>query len=191
MKIIIGGGVAGLTLAYLDRDYKVFDQNPLGQIGNKYSLGPRLIQKNKETTDFIHNVLKLEIEHRVKVSNIGYLNGIICSNFAEESFKKEYSKITRGKSKYEKSFMSGQSSKIDHYIFPSEEDSYLFLFQHMLEVVGNRDQLIGEKVNFISTKSKFIQTEDGKYKYDSLVNTLNLNVFYKLIKESFEYNKSS
>lgn len=187
-NFIIGGGVAGLTLAFLDERFKIIDKNPLGQIASKYQLGPRLIQKSHAFTFNLlmnlKNMTKNFPNIKVQRAMIGYEyeDGII-SNICTEIFKRKYSLLTRGTEKYENTFLSEGRNEIEHFIFEGIENSYLFLFQSILNILEKRQQIIKQNVLNIDIDKKLITFEDFSSKYyDSLVNTVSIKLFRKLLR---------
>jgi len=190
---IIGGGVAGLTLAFLDESFKVIDANPMGQINSKYQLGPRLIQESESTQEFLLKFLeKHPVAHiKVKTAKIGYEdeNGFVL-DWANDIFKRKYSLLTRGTEEYEPTFLSEGKNEIEHYIFEGlSNDSYAYLFKTILSILESRNQIIKNTVESIDAESKMISMDGYKqFSYDNLVNTVSLKILKKLLKDSSELN---
>jgi|10_taG_2_1085330.scaffolds.fasta_scaffold00135_25 hypothetical protein len=184
---ILGGGVAGITFAYLNPTFKFFDRNPMGQLNSKYSLGPRLITLDDQTVDFFrkHGAgLGFPIQI-ISMAKVGYYDGVDVSATADEKFKRYYSLKTRGKKEYESTFLSAGETEIGHITFDDlGEHSYLGLFSRMLNVCRDRGQIIDKNVSHVDMQLRIITDEDGKrYSYWKLVNTLNLKVFQQMIDE--------
>jgi hypothetical protein len=180
MNYIIGGGVAGLILAFYDKSYKVIDKNPLGQLNSKFQLGPRLIQKDNNTFELLKNIddiITLPII-KTKTAKIGYEDVYGVRDNFDDEFRKRYSLITRGTEKFEQSFMSEGKSKIEHYVFKNEDNSYLFLFKTILKILRSRNQIIEDTVNYFD--EKYIKIGNSHLEYDKLVNTISLKILEKI-----------
>jgi len=191
---IIGGGVAGLTLAFLDKSFKIIDKNPLGQINSKYQLGPRLLQKSEHTEFFLEYVNFLVSdyfkENKLKIQEticrIGYEdeNGFVL-DWADDTFKRKYSLLTRGTEQYEPTFLSEGRNEIEHYVFEGIKNSYVYLFQTMLSMLEKRNQIIHGAVESINTESKMISLDGYRqFSYDNLVSTISLKILKKLLKSN-------
>lgn len=177
---IIGGGVAGLTLAMFDPAFVVLTRTPLGQLDFPFNLGPRLLQRNEHTTDFFYkyaNRLKLNTILDFAVTHIGYKSDQIIKNEANKRFKQEYSLITRGTTEYEDSFLSSSKNEIEHFILRGVDNSYKKFFELMLEYLISRNQLRFVTVVYVYPDKHIVKTDIGEFEYSHLVNTLNLKQF--------------
>jgi hypothetical protein len=182
-NLIIGCGSAGLvSLFYLDQ-FEAVDNNPLGELSHKYQLGPRLLQKDPLTLRFIVDVLaKSHSSYAIKtdLTKIGYQydefeNDIY--DYATERFKKQYSKITRNKTEYEKSFMSESKNFIENYVlYDGEnkiEDSYKKVFELVYSLV--KDRVIDTKVTSIHkdlTVELAAWPHPQKQRYKNVISTI-------------------
>lgn len=179
-NLIIGCGSAGLvSLFYLDQ-FIAIDNNPFGELSYKYQLGPRLLQKDPLTLRFIEDVIrKSSSSYKIKVESTrigyqydGFENDIY--DYATEQFKKQYSKITRNKSEYEKSFLSESKSFIENYVlYDCEnkiEDSYKRVFELVYSIV--KDRVVDTKVINID-KDFIVELEDQqKQHFNSIISTI-------------------
>jgi len=189
---VLGGGVAGLTLAFLDKSFKVIDKNPLGQINSQYQLGPRLIQKDHAFTfnllmnlkEMTHNFPKI----KVSLARIGFEDQYgFVKDWCDEYFKKKYSLLTRGTEQYEPTFLSEGKTEIAHYVFEGINNSYKYLFETILSILESRNQIIKNTVESIDTKYKMIAMDGYKqFSYDNLVSTVSLKILKKLLKNTNE-----
>lgn len=198
-KYVLGGGVAGLTYSFFDKESIVIDNNPLGQLSSPFILGPRIIEKNEKIDDFLikHLLPKLNIDTPdVITQKIGYWDGFSISEEASEEFKKEYSIITRGKSKYESSFLSSGLNEITHYVSKNRnqgDDLYKNIFNNILDLITKEKRILNAKIENISygyntsKKNISIRQNDREFKicYDLIISTLNQSIFKKLIKMSY------
>jgi len=180
MNYILGGGVAGMTLALYLKDFKIFDANPMGQLNSKYILGPRLITKDEYTKEFF-NTFTMSYSLDVATAYVGYESDGQISRDPDHDFKKKYSLITRGHSDYEQSFLSSGQNAIEHYIFKGVDDSYGALFRIIEERLRNNSRFIYRNVEKIDIKDRTVHTSNIVYNYDNLVNTLNFKIFRKLL----------
>tara|TARA_R110000744_G_scaffold135942_8_gene245673 strand:+ start:4731 stop:5681 length:951 start_codon:yes stop_codon:yes gene_type:complete len=177
---ILGAGPAGLIAAYYNKDYKVVDENPLGQLNMPFIPGPRLLQSTSRMKWFAKEIfpdLEIKVEHAV----IGYHDKDGVYDLPDENFKKKYSLRTRGKSS-EGSHLSEGKTEIAHIEFGDlGEDSYKELFKRLLKIIEERGQLIKTSVKSIDTEMMRIELADGTSSgYGNIVNTLNLNILRKL-----------
>jgi len=182
---VIGAGVAGLTLAMYDTNFKIFDDNPLGLLKNKYTLGPRLLQYNKWTREFFfmyEELLGFLGKVRINTAQIGFSENHFIADDASEGFKKKYSKITRNREDYEHSFLSAGKNSIDHFIFDGCEDNYIELFKRMERLIRSRGQIIDAKVQNINLNKKtIVDSNNVKYDYDNLVSTIPVTILFSIL----------
>ena len=194
---VIGGGVAGLTYAAIDKSAIVLDKNPLGQLANKYILGPRLMIADLSTQNFFEELSKDFKLPRVEVTklNIGFEDDRIVYSAATDDFKKAYSLITRGKQAYESSFLSEGRNSILHYVFMGiDEDNYSFLFNRIKNIISSR--VWSSSVTKIDYENKLIHLEHDslakcEMDYDKLISTININLFNKLSNSNVEFDTST
>tara|TARA_R110001592_G_scaffold164855_2_gene398995 strand:+ start:216 stop:1166 length:951 start_codon:yes stop_codon:yes gene_type:complete len=177
---ILGAGPAGLIAAYYNKDYKVIDEKPLGQLNMPFIPGPRLLQSNQNMKWFakdIMNDLELKVEHCV----IGYHDKDGVYDSPDDHFKKQYSLKTRGRSS-EGSHLSEGRTEIAHIEFGDlGEDSYKELFTRLLKIIEDRGQLIRTSVKSIDTDKSQLELVNGSSsEYGNIINTLNLNILRKI-----------
>jgi hypothetical protein len=186
---ILGGGPAGLAAAYYLKDFKVIDKNPLGQLNTPFIPGPRLLQYTPNMMIFIRDVIQesglgMVFEPIIVEATIGYERYGLYGTKSPEGFKAHYTQLTRNKISEEDSYLSEGKTKIKHIIFKDlDEDSYLFFFKKLKEILEERNQIINASVVDISTISKSI-TYTHHYTqtspYTNLINTINLNILQKI-----------
>jgi len=195
-NLIIGGGPAGLTFAFLNPEFVVLDANPMSQIKTKYKLGPRFIQVNPDTVKFFNEYtdeLMLTDTVQVGVKKIGYMRAAELIEEADDNFKRRYSWLTRGKKDYEESFLSAGRNKIEFFYFSSS--SYMIgfhlacdqLFDRMMSILQKRLQIVKVNVRAISPFNSFIKLECSGNEYDAiphnygrLVSTLDIRKFARM-----------
>lgn len=180
MNYILGGGVAGLLAAFYNPECKVIDLNPMGQLNLPFIPGPRILKRDKYAETFLD---MLGLEYHVEKVKIGYVDE---ENYKiptlTEHFKREYSKITRGTTKIEKSFLSGGESEFE-ILTDGSEDFYFKVFKHLHQLVEAK--IILAKVTNIDLRNQIVSIihSDGSVKnlpYHELISTLPLKVFLSL-----------
>jgi hypothetical protein len=101
-----------------------------------------------------------------------------------KGFKNRYTKITRGKSDSESSYLSEGKNEIEHLeINGMGENSYKFLFKTLLKIIEDRGQLKRQKVTQLNPAG-WIHASEGAgppmcYQYDTIINTLSLKLLTK------------
>ena len=195
---ILGAGPAGLAAAYFLKDYQVIDKNPLGQLNTPFVPGPRLLQYTPEMMEFITNVMQevgLGMVFRPKIveATIGYELDGTYETKSPKGFKKKYTKLTRDKDDGEDSYLSEGKTKIKHIIFDGlEEDSYVFFFTKLKELLEDRKQII--KASVIELKKVggqwvIIYGDENTAEVitiaDNLISTINLKILQKLSPDLF------
>lgn len=186
---ILGGGPAGLIAGYYFPEYAVYDENPLGQLNLPFIPGPRLIQKTENSEKFVRSVLNDAGLHsyRIKtvVAIVGYEEDGKRDVVPPPGFKNKYTKLTRGKSKSESSYLSEGKNEIQHLeIEDMGEDSYKFLFETLLKIIDiDRGQLKRERITKVDSHG-YIYAKDGAgpsmcRSYNVVINTLNLKLLTK------------
>lgn len=175
-KYILGGGVAGLIAGFYNRDYKIIDKNPLGQLNLPFIPGPRILKVDKYSEALLED---LQISHQKKTIQIGYSpDGIEIVDSADQSFKEKYSLITRGTTTIEDSFLSSGENQIEICYHP-DHDLYMQLFKELQ--FGLDAQIIKANIAKIDTKQQQIILDDQTIlPYTDVISTLNINIFFKL-----------
>jgi hypothetical protein len=192
---ILGAGPAGIIAAYYMKDHWLVDKKPLGQLNIPFIPGPRLLQFTPNMDKLIKEVLPNNDIH-TEIAIIGYNEDGVVMESPTNSFKKKYAKKTRGVDKSETSFLSEGMTEIRHIeIDDLGEDSYKFFFTELLNIIKDRGQLMDssvEKINIKNRTIKFTNSVEGEY--HSIISTLNLNIFKKLIgvvDDEFAYDLST
>ena len=177
---ILGAGPAGLIAAYYNKDYKVIDEKPLGQLNMPFIPGPRLLQATSDMKWFVKEVMN-DFEIKVEHCIIGYHDKNGVYDTPDDNFKKQYSLKTRGKSS-EGSHLSEGKTEIAHVEFGEfGEDSYKTFFIKLLRIIEDRGQLVRTSVKSIDTEMMRIEfANDTSSEYGSIINTLNLNILKKV-----------
>jgi protoporphyrinogen oxidase len=189
-NVVLGAGVAGLVTAFYNDDYQVISNNILGELNSKFQLGPRLLQINDATLSLIKNILPSSTQ-TIKCSRIGYeyLNKEV-QDYATEEFKKKYSKLTRGKSTYESSYLSDSQNKIYHYSINESDNSYKLLFSTIVEQIKDRI-LLDDIVNINLKTHIIILKNNSQIEFDKLVSTIPAPVFFRLCNEEIKCDFST
>jgi hypothetical protein len=204
-NLIMGCGPSGLVSLFYLNDFIAVDNNPLGELSQKYQLGPRLLQKNSLVLRFIEDVLEKSGSNfiiKTESAKIGYQYNEFendIHDYATEQFKKQYSKITRNKIQYEKSFLSDSKNSIENYVLYDGEnkidDSYKTVFELVYSLV--RDRVINSKVVNIQRLDEnllvtFENTESHSFK--NIISTIpfpRLLSIFKLSEEKYETTKKN
>jgi hypothetical protein len=177
--LILGGGAAGLILGNIFNESLIIDKNPLGQLNTPFIPGPRIFKNDKLTLKFLKKFTSIK-NIDINPIFIGYIdqnNEEI--NILSQSFKEEYSFITRGTRKVEKSFLSSGESVIET-LSDGSENFYQKVFVELFDNCKNR--IIEDNVLNINSKSKIVTTKlNDMFSYSNCYSTLNMKIFLKLI----------
>lgn len=174
---ILGGGPAGLIAAFYNPDYQIIDKNPMGQLNLPFVPGPRILKVDEYSKRFIE---RLGIEYTTKFIYVGYSpDGTIVEEEATQQFKEDYSKITRGTTKIEASFLSSGENEIEIFVTKTGEDLYYKVFENLTQLLEHR--IINKNVEFLSTKRQVLGWEGITTPYDNVISTININILTKLL----------
>jgi len=182
MNYILGTGITGLILKVLDDNnkYRLIGNDIGGQFNNSFNMGPRILKYCKESENFLQY---LSLEKQKKEYNIGYyFNNKLIKNFTKEMRIKYFYK-TRGKNKkFENSSMNDGSLKFDGYDINIDDINFIY--------IKIKDNVIIDLITKIDLQKKIIFTKNNFYKFNKLINTLPINIFYKLcgIDKKIEYD---
>lgn len=178
MKLILGGGPAGLLAGMVHIDHKIIDMNPMGQLNLPFIPGPRILKRDHLIEQLLDELgINYEI-HTIKIrfeDEEGYKTSIT------DGFKREYSQITRGTTLVESSFLSGGASEIE-ILSDGTDDFYKKVFEKVHEYV--KDQIMPYKVTAIDIKKRILKLENSEgsklIPFEKVISTLSLKVFLKL-----------
>ena len=194
--IIVGCGVAGIISVYFESDkgkndnVVIYDTNPLGQLKGKYILGPRILKYDYS----IDRILKeLNIKFKLKDIKIGYIDENGSETTLNSKFKSEYSLITRGTDKYEKTFLSSGKNTIN-VATNENDDIYIELIIKMYEKI--KHLVVNKRVTKIDNVNKKIYINDIEVtqpdeivNYNRLIFTANFDILSNLCKNIQPQNK--
>lgn len=180
MKFIIGGGISGLIFSFFNPEYKIISSNVGGQMTNKISFGPRILQENPYNKYLLEC---LKINAVVKTMKIGYFyNGSLhdrCPLSLKELYYTKSRNIISADEKIPESIMSEGKNTIDYY----DVD-----FKQIVKALY-------EKVSFI--KSNVLKINDGKIflddlktfiEYKHIISTIQAPAFFRMFsKPKFMY----
>jgi hypothetical protein len=173
---ILGGGIAGLLAAYYLPDFYLVSDKLGGQSGEDVSLGPRLIKFDDYTKTLMRD---LGVYPFVKKIFIGYLMDQRAYKDMPEGFREKYVKQTREVDVVEDSHLSSGQNTID--VFDVE---YKLIVDKLIEFIKLKDKFVEAKVERVDIEKKDLVAKRGDtelwLKYDKLINTLPLPLFYKL-----------
>ena len=171
MNYIIGGGITGLILLELNKDYKLITDQIGGQLKMEVPTGPKILHHSTKVAQFLKSV-GLNSFSYLKTFKVGYLvNDKIIDNLSKNDALFYYQK-TRGRSSIPNStFLSEGKTMIAGY-----DMNELGLVNLLYE--RNKDRIIHKKVNFIDTDYK---TLNGILQYDKLISTIDLQLLLKLL----------
>ena len=175
-KVILGGGVAGLIYAFYNKEYFVISPEFGGQMINQFPLGPRFLHMNEFSEKLLRG-LEMPIED-IEVKT-GYMldSGVILDQIPHEQFKEDYFMKSRGKKDlagYDKTVMSEGKNRF--VALKVDFNEMIGLLCHKLN-----GRLITGKVERIDTRARTLIVDDKIIEYESLVNTIPLNVFGRLV----------
>ena len=197
--LIVGAGTAGIITSLFTGN-RMIDSNPLGELSLPFSPGIRIFKWDVEVVQFISFFLaKMYPEFSIKreTLKVGYKTKDGIVDYLTEEFKRDYSMITRGKSEYERSFLSSGQNVIP-YISINDlgyEGSYVFFFKSALEYLKSNDRLIEDKVDAIEFGSRNVICGEKRYTYTTLYSTIKRPILDKLMNkdsgEDFSTTKKS
>lgn len=172
LKIILGGGIAGLLWAYYHPEYYIFTDQIGGQFASKFQLGPKYIHVDDNTKRLFDD---LDVKILVKKIKVGfYYNGKLHSENTEENRKRYFEKTRGSSSEVYRSVMSGNKSEFDSFDISTND---------LLEIIKPKlkNRIIFNKIAKISCQRKTVKNQDSKkYQYLKLVSTIPLNIFLNL-----------
>lgn len=179
MNYIIGGGITGLILLELNKDYKLITDQIGGQLKLEIPTGPKILHHSFKVANFLKSI-GLNPFSYLKTFKVGYLvNGKITSNLSKSEALFYYQK-TRGHSSIPNStFLSEGKTIITGY-----DMNELGLVNLLYE--RNKDRIINQRVNFIDTQNKTI----NNLKYDKLISTIDLQLLFKLLNIPINLEKN-
>lgn len=167
-KIIMGAGIAGLIYKYYNPESIIIGEEIGGQFNSRIPLGPRYLEKTKETEKFLDD---LKIKKNIKKIKILYIDDNSVSTAYTKDFKKAYLLKSRGeKVVAENCSMNGGKSKMDVY----EVD-----FQEIIKKLSECN-IINEKIIKVDLNEMEVITKTGAYEYDVLISTIPMPIFCKL-----------
>lgn len=182
MKYIIGGGLTGLIFAFYNPEYVVLSENIGGQVSNQILLGPRLLQKHKNTEILLND---LGIEKKIKIAKIGYYYDGKFHDNCPQNLRVDYYRKTRcikdlNLSTIPNSIMSEGKTEIEYYDIN---------FNTLLEKLTKNTKVIRHNVCHINSKKMFFTLHDEinkKHEYEYLVSTIPAPSFYVIYKPSIK-----
>lgn len=185
-NIILGGGIAGLTVFYyLAESTKtrnlVITNSIASQTNTRFPMGPRFLHQNKDTEALLR---RLGFPISTKEIFIGYKMGDDIRNYASDEFKEKYVLKSRGTSKTESSFLSGGGKSS----FTSYEVSQVALGSSLLKRCldisdkSDRNKIVIDEIKNISYKK--ITTAKDIYYADNTVSTIPLIALTKMLSNS-------
>jgi hypothetical protein len=176
MKIILGGGIAGLIYAYYHKDHMILTDQIGGQMVSQFSLGPRYLHDKSEAVRKFLNELNVPIEKRV--INVGYIGDDGWINDPDLDFRKKYfmkSRGTKSLTGFDPTVLNTNQKQ-----FEICEVDFRNLIVQLFDHVSSR--LYHGKAEKIDLKERLIHFDSSKtiMKYESLVSTIPLNIFCKI-----------
>lgn len=181
---ILGTGIAGLVAAWHYRNYKVtiIGDKFGGQMASGVSLGPRIIQKDESTENFLK---ELDINNiNTSIAKVLYYYNSKIYEKAPDGFIEKYNSISRDSESVQKHVMSENKNEIEYF-----DLKYNDLINILISKLKSHKNItiIEEKVN--SIKDNIILTDNNKYDLKHgcyKINTILLPIFINLINASNE-----
>jgi len=172
--LILGGGISGAVAAYYMKDALVITDKMGGQVGNKFTLGPKLLHCTPNTArlmDDLHYPLTARTVH------VGYCVEGKYVDKLPEKYRAQYYAKTRGRSDPPKSAMSGGQQVFTAWETPLSV--VLSILLHSIE----KGRVVLDGIKRIDLQLKTVETAGGgTFSFDRLITTLPLPVFYKLTR---------
>jgi hypothetical protein len=182
--IILGNGLAALIYAAynIDKNVIIIGNKIGGQMSNEISLGPRIIQSDNYTKNFIKNFLLLD-DVKIKKTFIKYkYNDKFLKNPTPE-FRNKYSIITRDKDTASDYTMSQNKNEIEY--FDIKYNIFINILYQKLLTYNNIQFINGD---IIKITSDYVELKDSRKIYtknSEKVNTIPLYIFKKLINMDY------
>jgi hypothetical protein len=179
MNFILGSGISGIILKLLDKDnkYTLIGNNVGGQLSSStpFILGPRILKHTFESEKFVNSV---SLKNEKKLYKVGYYYNNQLHDQPTIKTQLEYFHKTRGnKEKLEHSSMNNGESSFFGYDLSTYDVNFLYR-----RILSEKRKIVN--IQSIDLKNKILKFHDDeydyKYSFESLINTLPLNVFYKL-----------
>lgn len=190
MKYILGGGITGLIFAYYNTDYTIITENVGGQMGSKFSLGPRYLHKTTNAKSFLDS---LKIPYIERIVRVGYTDDNGWIEEPDIEFRKKY---------FLKSRRQKTLEGFDSFVMNSDKSQFQILnidFPKLIDSLNKKidDRIMKGRVTDIDIDKKSIMVRKGPYlyefEYEYLVSTIPLNIFvknlfsdHKLKEENYE-----
>jgi hypothetical protein len=167
-EVILGGGIAGLLLAYYNPEAILITDQIGGQFNAPFQLGPKYLHVDKYTNRLFSD---LGIRPGIKNIKVGffYKNELHERNTEENRVK--YFQKTRGEGEVYKSTMSSDMTEFDSYDISTEE---------LVEILKTKikNEIIIGKVTNIDNLHRKLTLENGiVIPYSTLISTIPMNTF--------------
>ena len=174
MKYILGGGITGLIFAYYNQDYTIITENIGGQMGSKFSLGPRYLHKTINAKSFLYS---LQIPYSERVIRVGYVDDDGWVDSPDIKFREKYFMKSRGQKTlegFDSSVMNNNQTK-----FTVLDIDFAKLIEKLDEKIANR--IRQGRITSINTALQTFEIARGRYKedfvYNHLVSSIPLSIF--------------
>jgi hypothetical protein len=173
MKVILGGGIAGLIFAYYNKDYLLLTDHVGGQMSSYFDLGPRYLHKTSKVVEFLNRLKMPIIDRKIKV---GYLSD---NGFEEptELFRELY---------FKKSRCVNDLKGFDPTVLNTNLREFDVLDVDFKDLVGKLFnkldlRIYTTKVVSIDIDKCLVTTSNTQtFRYEHLVSTIPLNIFCKI-----------
>ncbi len=183
MNFILGSGISAIILKLYDYNnkFQVIGDIIGGQFSSKFQLGPRILKSTEISDKFVKNFLSYK---NISTYRIGYYYEGKLHNSCDKFYRIKYFKKTRGNNKsFEDSAMNDNQNILNGYDINFDDVNNLY---KMIE-----KSFINKKIQKIDLTNKIILLDNVEMKFDCIINTIPINIFYKLcgIQKQIEYEK--
>jgi len=189
-NIIIGGGIAGLTiLYYLMENTKtrnlLITKSFNSQTNISFPAGPRYLHQSKDTEALLR---RLGLSTKTEEIFIGFKSGDEIRNYASDEFREKYAMKSRKTNKVEGSFLSGGKTIFTAYVVTQNQLSLRLLNKcsessHVVTAKTDRNRMLVSGIKNIDFK-KVTTDFDGSFYSSNIISTIPFPSLLKVVSSS-------
>jgi len=175
MKIILGGGIAGLIWAHYHKDYFILTDQVGGQMMSYFDLGPRYLHnKSKAVSSFLKS---LDIPVRLSTIRVGYIDDNGWQDSPGMDFREKYFMKSRGQDNLHGFDPTVLNTEIKEFeVCDVDFKDLIFKLYSELE-----HRIYMSRVKEIDLENSTLTTGSNTvFKFSELVSTIPLNVFARV-----------